>query len=156
MKRLLILLVIPIFGCAHFICRPGDSGLKKTGKVSARVLVGLCTFGMSEMGVEIEKNEEKRAAYDRQWWRAYHTASPQGKADMRYQRAVEDQERAARMEAAMWALGNMRQNRMMAQQQQQDYWNRQQRQQEADRLNRRLEEMNFTLRQIQWQDQYGQ
>lgn len=118
MKRLIILLILPVFGCSHFICRPGDSGMKKTGKVSARVLTGICTIGITEIVLHEKKNEEirdrNRRYAERQealWWREYRDADPETREMMRYQREVYDRERymasqeqAARARAASDAL----------------------------------------------------
>jgi hypothetical protein len=58
MKTILVLCVVLTAGCSTFIVRDDDNAALATGKVVARVLVGIPTLGMSEIGIDAAKKDE--------------------------------------------------------------------------------------------------
>lgn len=61
MRSLTILtLLLALSGCASLILRDDDSGLETTGKVFSRVVLGLATVGVSELGIETAKLQEAK------------------------------------------------------------------------------------------------
>jgi hypothetical protein len=64
----------------YVIVRDDDSVLEKTGKVTARVLLGVATVGLSELGVENAKDDERRAQERADFERWWAQASPNERA----------------------------------------------------------------------------
>lgn len=54
-----------VAGCSDLIVRDGDDGGTVAGKVSARVLLGLATIGISEVEISNLGEKEERQARDR-------------------------------------------------------------------------------------------
>jgi len=108
-------LLVCMTGCSHFICREYDSGLKKTGKVSARVLTGICTFGITEAAIYDTKSKEdreklarKRAEFWASFWARYAEAEPDEKEMMRLQLQWMQMEEAAAIQRSMAASDALR------------------------------------------------
>lgn len=119
MKRLaeITILCLTLGGCQSLLITPQDDALDVTGKVSARVLLGVSTFGISEMHygflkreiaveeeVEKYKNllqrrvdagemtpleaEERMVMYHRQLWADYQAQRQRMAASMQNQLAT--------------------------------------------------------------------
>lgn len=86
-------------GCSGLAITDEDSGLTKTGKVTARVLLAIPTFGMSEAHLGFEAQRRQREWDEAQYWAWVESLPPEQQERERDRQALRD---AARLRA--WGL----------------------------------------------------
>lgn len=100
MKVLLLLipLLLSLTGCSGLIVRDTDSPAATTGKVVTRMLIGVPTFGFSELALYEVKQNEQRAQEQiryRVWFQSLAPDAQQRELDRR----------SAQQAAALYGLG---------------------------------------------------
>lgn len=93
------LLMISLVGCSGLAITDEDSGAAKTGKVVARVLLAIPTFGMSEAHLGFEAERRQREWDEAQYWAWVRSLPPEQQERERDREARRD---AARLQA--WGL----------------------------------------------------
>ena len=100
MRRTVIgVMMLSLVGCSGLAITDEDSGAMKTGKVAARVLLAIPTFGMSEVHLGFEAQRQQREADERAYWDWVRTLPPEQQERERDRQARLD---SARIQA--WGL----------------------------------------------------
>ena len=105
MRRTVIgLMMLSLVGCSGLAITDEDSGAMQTGKVAARVLLAIPTFGMSEAHLGFEAQRRQREWEDQQYRRWVESLPPE--------QQERERDRQARLDAAAlqaWGLYSLSQ-----------------------------------------------
>lgn len=90
------LMLLLLTGCGGLAITDEDSGVVTTGKVVARVLLAVPTFGMSEVHLGFAAQDRQRAVAEAQYWRWVESLPPE---QQERERDREARREVARMQA---------------------------------------------------------